>query len=222
MIAPLPGVISTKPGSATVPFPGIKADIVDEQGKSCPPNMGGYLVITHPWPSMLRTIHGDPERYKDQYWSKFPGIYFTGDGAHKDENGYFWIKGRVDDVLNVSGHRLGTMEIESALVSHPSVAEAAVVGRPDDLKGQAIVAFVIPKETANLSDTKGLIDQLKKHVASEIGALARPDDIRLTKTLPKTRSGKIMRRLLKDLAAGKQSSGDTTTLENPGLVEIIE
>lgn len=222
MIAPLPGVIATKPGSATKPFPGIRADIFDEQGNPCPPDVGGYLVITHPWPSMLRTIHGDPERYKEQYWSKYPGIYFTGDGAHKDKDGYFWIKGRVDDVLNVSGHRLGTMEIESALVSHPAVAEAAVVGKPDDLKGQAIVAFVIPKETADLKDTKALREALKKHVASEIGALARPDDIKLTKTLPKTRSGKIMRRLLKDLAAGKQTSGDTTTLENPGLVEFID
>jgi len=222
MISPLPGVTKTKPGSATRSFPGIRAAIVDEQGKPCPPNVGGYLVITHPWPSMLRTIHGDPDRYREQYWSKYPGMYFTGDGAVQDEDGYFWIKGRVDDVLNVSGHRLGTMEIESALVSHPSVAEAAVVGRPDDLKGQAIVAFVIPKEATSLTDTKTLRETLIKHVTSEIGAIARPDQIFLTKTLPKTRSGKIMRRLLKDLAAGKTGTGDTTTLENPGLVEIIE
>lgn len=222
LISPIPGVTNLKPGSATRPFPGIKADIVDEQGKSCQAGEGGYLVITHPWPSMLRTLHKDPERFKETYWSKFPGIYFTGDGAHKDADGYFWIKGRVDDVINVSGHRLGTMEIESALVSHPSVAEAAVVGRPDELKGQGIVAYVIPKEGALLADIQNLVKALKKHVVDEIGALARPDEIVLTKTLPKTRSGKIMRRLLKDLAAGKQSSGDTTTLENPGLVDIIK
>jgi len=222
LIAAVPGVTSLKPGSATRPFPGIKADVVDESGKSCGPNQGGYLVIRHPWPSMLRTIHKDPERFKETYWSKFPGMYFTGDGAHKDADGYFWIKGRVDDVINVSGHRLGTMEIESALVSHPSVAEAAVVGRPDEIKGQSIVAFVTPKANCNLDDLKALTSTLKAHVVSEIGSIARPDDIKFTKTLPKTRSGKIMRRLLKDLAAGKASTGDTTTLENPGLVELIQ
>ncbi len=178
-------------------------------------------MIRHPWPAMMRTIHKDPGRFKETYWSKFPGMYFTGDGAHKDEDGYFWIKGRIDDVLNVSGHRLGTMEIESALVSHPSVAEAAVVGRPDELKGQAIVAFVIPRD-GQKTDLKELVKKLKDHVVAEIGAIARPEDIRFTKTLPKTRSGKIMRRILKDLAAGKQVSGDTTTLENPGLVEFLD
>ena len=222
MITPIPGVTATKPGSATRPFPGIKADIVDEAGKSCKPGEGGYLVITHPWPSMLRTLHKDPERFKEAYFSKFPGIYFTGDGANKDADGYFWIKGRVDDVINVSGHRLGTMEIESALVSHPAVAEAAVVGRPDELKGQGIVAFVIPKDATSLKDVQALIVELKAHVVKEIGSLARPDEIHLTKSLPKTRSGKIMRRILKDLAAGKTPTGDTTTLENPGLVEFIK
>jgi len=222
LIAPLPGVTPTKPGSATRALPGIAADIVDEQGKSCPAGAGGYLVITHPWPSMLRGIHGDPARYREQYWSRFPGKYFTGDGANRDADGYFWIKGRVDDVLNVSGHRLGTMEIESALVSHPAVAEAAVVGRPDELKGQAVVAFVIPRDGYDLGALEELRNALKSHVTQEIGSIARPDDIRFTKTLPKTRSGKIMRRLLKDLAAGRTASGDTTTLENPGLVELIE
>ena len=193
--------------------------IVDEQGQSCGPDKGGYLVIKQPWPSMLRTIHGDPKRYEDTYWSKFRGMYFTGDGAHKDADGYFWIMGRVDDVINVSGHRLGTMEIESALVSHPSVAEAAVVGRPDDLKGQAIVAFVTPKDGIEKQHLDALRDTLKNHVVSEIGALARPEEIRFTKILPKTRSGKIMRRFLKDLAAGRSITGDTTTLENQGLVE---
>jgi acetyl-CoA synthetase len=222
MISPIPGVTTLKPGSATKPFPGIVADIVNEEGKSCAPNEGGYLVIRHPWPSMLTTIHKNPDRYQEQYWSKFKGIYFTGDGAHRDEKGYFWIKGRVDDVINVSGHRLGTMEIESALVSHPRVAEAAVVGRPDELKGQGIVAFVTPRESAQSLDIKALSQELKTHVANEIGALARPDEIKFTKTLPKTRSGKIMRRVLKDLAAGKEVSGDTSTLENPGIVELIE
>ena len=222
MISAIPSMTTLKPGSATVPFPGIIADVVDENGKSCGPNQGGYLVIRHPWPSMLRTIHKDPERFKEVYWKRFPGMYFTGDGAHKDENGYFWIKGRVDDVINVSGHRLGTMEIESALVSHPSVAEAAVVGRPDDIKGQAVVAFVTPRDGTDVSKLKDFEKDLKAHVVQEIGSIARPDVIRFTKSLPKTRSGKIMRRLLKDLAAGREISGDTTTLENPGLVEFID
>ncbi len=222
LISPIPGVTPLKPGSATRPFPGIVADIVNEEGKTCAPNEGGYLVIRHPWPSMLRTLHKNPERYKEGYWSRFKGLYFTGDGAHRDEQGYFWIKGRVDDVINVSGHRLGTMEIESALVSHPRVAEAAVVGRPDELKGQSIVAFVTPRDSGEKLDIKILVQELKAHVVNEIGALARPDEIKFTKTLPKTRSGKIMRRLLKDLASGKEISGDTTTLENPGLIEIIE
>jgi acetyl-CoA synthetase len=171
---------------------------------------------------MLRGIHGNPERYKEAYWSKFPGMYFTGDGAHRDERGYFWIKGRVDDVINVSGHRLGTMEVESALVSHPQVAEAAVVGREDALKGQALVAFITPRGDYTKIDTKKLVQELREHITREIGAIARPDEIKLTKTLPKTRSGKIMRRLLKDLADGKTPSGDTTTLENPGIIELIE
>ncbi len=221
MISPVPGVTTTKPGSATRSLPGIVADIVDEAGKTCPPNVGGYLVIRHPWPSMLRTIHKDPERYKNTYWSKFPGLYFAGDGASRDADGCFWIKGRVDDVINVSGHRLGTMEIESALVSHPKVAEAAVVGIPHEMKGQAIYAYVTPVGNAKFV-TKDLIAELKEHVVKEIGSLARPEEIRLTKTLPKTRSGKIMRRLLKDLASGKPMTGDTTTLENPDLVEFID
>ncbi len=222
LITGVPSVVPQKPGSASLPLPGIAMDIVDENGRSCGPDEGGYLVIKHPWPSMLRGIYKDPQRFQESYFSRYPGIYFTGDGANRDADGYYWIKGRVDDVLNVSGHRLGTMEIESALVSHPSVAEAAVVGRSDDLKGQAVVAFVIPR--GNPADVKKdeLVKVLKSHVAKEIGALARPDDIFLTKTLPKTRSGKIMRRLLRDLAAGKKSSGDTTTLENPGLVELID
>ncbi|MBI4405388.1 MAG: acetate--CoA ligase [Deltaproteobacteria bacterium] len=222
LISPLPGVTALKPGSATRPFFGIVAEVVNEKGQACAPNEGGYLVIKHPWPAMLRTIHRDPDRFKQQYWSRFKGMYFTGDGAHMDENGYFWIKGRIDDVINVSGHRLGTMEIESALVSHPSVAEAAVVGRPDTLKGQGIVAFVIPRETAGTDGIEELGNVLKSHVVKEIGSLARPDEILFTKALPKTRSGKIMRRLLKDIAAGKEVSGDTTTLENPGLLDIIK
>lgn len=222
LISPIPGITATKPGSATKPFPGIRVDVVNELGEPCESGEGGYLVIKHPWPSMLRGIHRNPERYQESYWSRFPGMYFTGDGAHRDERGYYWIKGRVDDVINVSGHRLGTMEVESALVSHPAVAEAAVVGRTDSLKGQALVAFVTPREESNSLSVKSLIQELKEHVAREIGPIARPDDIKLTKTLPKTRSGKIMRRLLKDLAEGRQPTGDTTTLENPGLVELIE
>jgi len=222
LISPLPGVTATKPGSATKPFPGILADVVNEKGQSCAPNEGGFLVIKHPWPSMLRGIYKNPERYQESYWAKFPGMYFTGDGARKDERGYFWIKGRVDDVITVSGHRLGTMEVESALVSHPGVAEAAVVGRADELKGQALVAFVTPRGTGQNISVKSFIKELKDHVVREIGPIARPDDIKLTRTLPKTRSGKIMRRLLKDLAEGKNPTGDTTTLENPGLVELIE
>ena len=222
MISPLPGVTETKPGSATLPLPGVLVDIFDEEGKPCGPGEGGYLVITHPWPSMLRDIHDDSERFKQTYWSKYPGIYFAGDGANKDSKGFFWIKGRVDDVINVSGHRLGTMEIESALVSHPSVAEAAVVGIPHELKGQGIFAYVTPMSNADVSSPAELKEKLKAHVVKEIGALARPEEIRLTKTLPKTRSGKIMRRVLRDLAAGKEISGDTTTLENPDLVQFID
>jgi acetyl-CoA synthetase len=212
LITPLPGAIPTKPGSATLPFPGISADVVDKSGASVPPDQGGYLVIKKPWPAMLRTIYGDPDRYKAQYWSFIPGCYFTGDGARRDKDGYYWVMGRVDDVINVSGHRLGTMEIESALVSHPTVAEAAVVGKPDDLKGTAISAFVTLK-TGN-TPTDALKEELRSHVVKEIGAIARPDEIRFADNLPKTRSGKIMRRLLRDIASGKTTVGDTTTLED--------
>ncbi|HZP40876.1 MAG TPA: acetate--CoA ligase [Candidatus Binatia bacterium] len=212
MIAPLPGATPTKPGSATLPLPGIVPEIRNREGRPLPANQGGYLVVTRPWPGMLRTVWGDPDRYVQQYWSQMPGIYFTGDGARRDEDGYFWVMGRIDDVVNVAGHRLGTMEVESALVSHPAVAEAAVVGRPDALKGQAIAAFVTLESGQRPSEE--LRAALKAHVAQEIGAFARPDDIRFTDALPKTRSGKIMRRLLRDIAAGKETIGDTTTLED--------
>jgi acetyl-CoA synthetase len=212
MITPLPGATPTKPGSATRPFFGVVPEVVDKDGKPVPTGDGGYLVIKSPWPGMLRTIYGDPERYVEQYWKRFPGIYFTGDGARCDSDGYFWIMGRVDDVINVAGHRLGTMEVESALVSHAKVAEAAVVGRPDDLKGQALVAFVTVQVAYKPDDA--LRVELKEHVAREIGAIARPDEIRFSEALPKTRSGKIMRRLLRDIASGKETIGDTTTLED--------
>ncbi|HYV57609.1 MAG TPA: acetate--CoA ligase [Candidatus Nitrosopolaris sp.] len=212
MISPLPGAIACKPGSATLPLPGIVADIRTRDGKFLGANQGGYLVITRPWPGMLRGVYGDPERYRQQYWSQMPGIYFTGDGARRDPDGYFWVMGRIDDVVNVAGHRLGTMEVESALVSHPAVAEAAVVGRPDDLKGQAIAAFVTLESGQTASEE--LRKALREHVTKEIGAFARPDDVRFTDALPKTRSGKIMRRLLRDIAAGKETIGDTTTLED--------
>ncbi len=212
LISPVPGVTPTKPGSATRPFPGIVADVMTREGKPVEPNQGGFLVIKRPWPGMLRTIHGDPDRYVQQYWSQIPGVYFTGDGARRDEDGYFWIMGRVDDVVNVAGHRLGTMEVESALVSHPAVAEAAVVGRPDPLKGQVVVAFVTLESGHKATEELRL--ELRDHVAKEIGAFARPDDIRFSDSLPKTRSGKIMRRLLRDIAAGKESLGDMTTLED--------
>ena len=212
LIAPIPGAIATKPGSATLPFPGIVPDIQTRDGVSVDANQGGFLVITKPWPGMLRTLYGDDERFKQQYWSDIPGAYFTGDGARRDDDGYFWLMGRVDDVINVSGHRLGTMEVESALVSHPSVAEAACVGRPDELKGQAIAAFVTLESGRKASDE--LKEALRQHVAKEIGPMAKPDDIRFTDSLPKTRSGKIMRRLLRDIAAGKETAGDTTTLED--------
>ena len=217
MITPLPGAIPTKPGSATRPFFGIQAEVVtrpDAQGNyhAVPAGSGGLLVVRKPWPSMARTIYGDPERFKKTYWSDVPGCYFTGDGARQDADGYFWLMGRVDDVINVSGHRLGTMEVESALVAHPKVAEAAVVGRPDDLKGQAIAAFVT-LESGN-QPSSDLKDELRKWVSKEIGALARPDDIRFTEALPKTRSGKIMRRLLRELATHGEVKGDVTTLED--------
>lgn len=219
MIAPLPGATPTKPGSATLPLPGIQIAIMTKEGEEVGANEGGYLVIKRPFPSMLRTIWGDDERYRQQYWSEIEGVYFAGDGARQDEDGYFWIMGRVDDVINTSGHRLGTMEVESALVSHGAVAEAAVVGRPDELKGQAIVAFVTLEGSRTASPE--LREELRRHVAHEIGALAKPDDIRFTDTLPKTRSGKIMRRLLRELAAGGVIAGDTTTLEDFSVLEKL-
>jgi acetyl-CoA synthetase len=219
MISPLPGATPTVPGTATRPLPGIIVDVVTKAGVPVPQSEGGYLVIKHPWPSMLRTIWGDDERYHKQYWSEIPGMYFAGDGARRDEHGYFWIMGRVDDVINVSGHRLGTAEVESALVSHPAVAEAAVVGRPDDLKGQAIAAFVTLE--GGRAGSEELKQELRAHVAKEIGALARPDDLRFTDALPKTRSGKIMRRLLREIAAGGAVAGDTTTLEDFSVLEKL-
>ena len=220
MITPLPGAIATKPGSATRPFPGVSVDVVTRQGDPVPPGSGGYLVIKRPWPSMLRTIFNDPDRYVSQYWSDIPGVYFAGDGARKDEDGYFWIMGRVDDVINVSGHRLSTMEVESALVAHPRVAEAAVVARPDDVKGQAIAAFVT-LELGN-EPSNDLKEELRRWVAKEIGALAKPDDIRFSDALPKTRSGKIMRRLLREIASGSEVRGDTTTLEDFGVLAKLK
>jgi acetyl-CoA synthetase len=212
MITPLPGAIPTKPGSATLPFFGVDAAVVDERGEEVGANVGGKLIIRKPWPSMLRTIYGDKERYQKQCWSEFKGCYLTGDGARRDRDGYFWIVGRIDDVLNVAGHRLGTSEIESALVAHAKVAEAAVVGRPDEMKGQAVVAFVTLKGIA--SPSAELKTQLRDHVGVHIGAIAKPDEIRFAEALPKTRSGKIMRRLLKEIASGKTVTGDTTTLED--------
>jgi len=211
MMSPLPGAIATKPGSCTKPLPGVIPAIIGHGGKPVGKNQGGWLVITHPWPGMLRGIWGDDDRFKEVYWSKVPGRYLAGDNARQDDDGYYWIMGRIDDVLNVSGHRLSTIEIESALVSHPDVAEAAAVGRPDELKGEAVAVFVVLKSG---EPNDALRDELKKHVRKEIGALAQPDDIRFTGLLPKTRSGKIMRRLLRDIAAGKETVGDTTTLED--------
>jgi acetyl-CoA synthetase len=219
MLSPLPGATPTVPGTATRPIPGIMIDVVTKAGKSVGVNEGGYLVIKHPFPSMLRTIWGDDERYKQTYWSEIPGVYFAGDGARRDERGYFWIMGRVDDVINVSGHRLGTAEIESALVSHEFVAEAAVVGRPDDIKGQAIAAFVTLE--GGRIGTDELKIELRNHVAKEIGSLAKPDDIRFTDMLPKTRSGKIMRRLLREIASGNAIAGDVTTLEDLSVLEKL-
>jgi acetyl-CoA synthetase len=224
MITPLPGAIATKPGSATLPFPGIIADVVDLEGNSVPANEGGYLAVRHPWPGMMRTVYGDPDRFRKSYWEHIPPvdgkyIYFAGDGARRDEDGYFWVMGRVDDVINTAGHRLGTMEIESALVSHPAVAEAAVVGKPDDLKGEEIVAFVTLEGGQTASDE--LAKALKAHVVKEIGAIARPGEIRFADALPKTRSGKIMRRLLRNLAAGEEISGDTSTLEDRSVLEKL-
>jgi acetyl-CoA synthetase len=219
LISPLPGATPTKPGSATLPLPGISAEILDQAGNPVPPGKGGLLFITRPWPSMLRTVYGDPERYVKTYFSEQPGKYFTGDGARQDKDGYFWLMGRVDDVVNVAGHRLGTMEVESALVSDLRVSEAAVVGRPDELKGTAIVAFVTVKKGIEVSPA--LKQQLSAHVTKEIGAIARPDEIRFAEALPKTRSGKIMRRLLRDIAAGRGTTGDTTTLEDFSVLATL-
>jgi acetyl-CoA synthetase len=219
MMTPLPGITDAKPGSCAIPFFGVDPQVVKRDGTPCAPNEGGFLVIKKPWPSMLRGVHGDPERYQKQYWSEIPGVYFTGDGSRQDEDGYFWVMGRVDDVLNVAGHRLGTAEIESALVSHPSVAEAAVVGPPHELKGQAIFAFVTPK--AGVTASPELKKSLSDHVVKEIGALARPDEIRFTDALPKTRSGKIMRRLLREIATTGAVRGDVTTLEDIGVISRL-
>ena len=219
LIAPLPGITTLKPGSATKPFPGIVAEVVDDAGNPVGPGGGGYLTIKTPWPAMLRTIYGDPERYVEQYWSRYPDIYFTADGAKIDEDGNFWLLGRVDDVINVSAHRISTMEVESALVDNSKVAEAACIGRSDEIKGQAIVGFVTLKDNVEASDE--VIAELKRHVATKIGAMARPDDIYFTAELPKTRSGKIMRRLLRDVAEGR-ALGDTTTLADPAVVEALK
>ena len=220
MISPLPGATPTKPGTATLPFFGVDAAILDETGRECKADEGGKLVIRKPWPSMLRTIYGDRRRYRKTYWDDYDGIYTAGDGARRDKDGYFWIVGRLDDVLNVSGHRLGTAEVESALVSHPSVAEAAVVGRPHEIKGQGVVAFVTLKEGIKQNDQ--LAKTLRAHVGKEIGPIAKPDDIRFTAALPKTRSGKIMRRLLKEICAGGEISGDTSTLEDFQVVANLQ
>jgi acetyl-CoA synthetase len=218
MITPLPGVTVTKPGSATFPFPGVAADVIDGEGNSVPNGSGGYLVLKRPWPSMLRGIYGDPERYRQTYWSRFPGMYFAGDGAKRDDDGYLWLLGRVDDVMNVSGHRISTIEVESALVDHKAVAEAAVVGKSDPLTGQAIFAFVIPKVGIDANDA--LAAELREHVAKVIGPIAKPKFLMFTPDLPKTRSGKIMRRLLRDIGEGRPL-GDTTTLADGGVVDTI-
>jgi acetyl-CoA synthetase len=220
MITPLPGATPLKPGTATLPFFGIDAAVVDDNGKEVGPGEGGKLVVRKPWPAMLRTIYGDNARYKEQYWSQVKGCYFTGDGARRDKDGYFWIVGRIDDVLNVAGHRLGTAEVESALVAHEAVAEAAVVGRPDEIKGQGVVAFVTLR--AGFTATDKLGDHLRRHVSKMIGAVARPDDIRFAEALPKTRSGKIMRRLLKEVVAGGAVRGDTTTLEDFSVLATLQ
>ncbi len=220
MISPLPGLTTTKPGSATFPLPGIKADVVDEAGNSVPLGGGGYLVLKSPWPSMARTIYGDPERYEETYWRRFgKNVYFAGDGCKRDEDGYFWLLGRVDDVMNISGHRLSTMEVESALVDHQEVAEAAVIGKKDEIKGEAIAAFVTLKEGAE--GGAGKVDELKRHVVRKIGPIARPANVYFTAELPKTRSGKIMRRLLRDIAEGR-ALGDTTTLADASVVAKLK
>ena len=218
LISPLPGVTATKPGSATFPLPAIEVDVVDAKGDSVPLGGGGYLVLKRPWPGMLRGIYGDPERYRQTYWSRFPGVYFAGDGAKRDKDGYLWLLGRVDDVMNVAGHRISTIEVESALVDHRSVAEAAVVGKSDDVSGQAIFAFVILRSGKEPSDALGV--ELRDHVAKVIGSIARPKHLMFTPDLPKTRSGKIMRRLLRDIAEGR-NLGDTTTLADESVVVAI-
>jgi acetyl-CoA synthetase len=218
LIAPLPGITTTKPGSATKPFPGVEPDVVDEQGHSIPLGGGGYLVLKKPWPAMLRTLYGNDERYKQVYWSRFPNMYFTGDGCKRDEEGYYWLLGRVDDIMLVAGHNISTMEVESALVDHPHVAEAAVVGKAHDIKGQGIAAFVMLKQGMQGSAEKR--EEIRVHVATKIGALARPDELYFTAELPKTRSGKIMRRLLRDIAEGR-ALGDTTTLADPSVVQSL-
>ncbi|PSP23971.1 MAG: acetate--CoA ligase [Cyanobacteria bacterium SW_8_48_13] len=224
MISPLPGATPTKPGSATHPFPGILADVVDLEGNPVEDNEGGYLVVKYPWPGMMRTVYGDPDRFRRTYWEHIPPkdgqyFYFAGDGARRDEDGYFWVMGRVDDVINVAGHRLGTMEVESALVSHQAVAEAAVVGKQDEVKGEEVFAFVTLE--GNYSGSEELQQQLKGHVANEIGAIARPGEIRFTDALPKTRSGKIMRRVLRNLASGQEVAGDTSTLEDRSVLDKL-
>ena len=230
MITPLPGITHTKPGSATQPFPGIRVAVLDEDGRDLSANwqrgesVGGFLVIDRPWPSMTRGIFNDPDRFVKTYWSKFEGKYFAGDGVKLDEDGYYWLLGRVDDIMLVAGHNISTMEVESALVSHPAVAEAAVIGKTHELKGQAISAFVILKGGASIQRTQSdseLVDEIKRHVAQKIGAIARPDDVFLTAELPKTRSGKIMRRLLRDVAEGR-ALGDTTTLADPTVVAALK
>jgi len=215
----MPGITEARPGSATFPFPGVEADVVDDGGRSVPLGGGGYLVIKRPWPAMARTIWGDPERWRQQYWSRFEGVYFTGDGAKRDEEGYYWLLGRVDDVVNVSGHRIGTMEVESALVSHPAVAEAAVIGVSHEVKGQAIAAFVTLR--AGYRGDQELAEELREHVAEKIGGIAKPDRVYFTAELPKTRSAKIMRRLLRDIAEGRVL-GDTTTLADPTVLQEIK
>ena len=219
LISPMPGAVPAKPGSATLPMPGIIPQVVDFHGKPVPVGEKGFLVIQRPWPSMIRTILNDPKRYEEQYWSRVPGVYFTGDAARQDEDGYFWILGRVDDVINVSGHRLSTMEVESALVRHPLVAEAAVVGKPDEVTGQAVCAFVTLKKVE--TDHRDVAGELRQWVTHEIGAFARPAEIRLTDALPKTRSGKIMRRLLREIVTSHAVTGDVTTLEDMAVVNRL-
>ncbi|MCK4537780.1 MAG: AMP-binding protein, partial [Candidatus Krumholzibacteria bacterium] len=221
MLSPTPGIepIPLKPGSTTFPLPGVDAAVVDAEGNELPAGQTGLLIIKKPWPGMLLDVYGDPQRYKDSYWSRFPGSYYTGDFAMQDEDGYFWIMGRVDDVINVSGHRIGTMEVESALVSHETVAEAAVVPMPHEIKGQGLYAFVTLQE--NVDKTDELIQTLRNHVSKEIGPIAKPDKIQFADALPKTRSGKIMRRILKILATGSDDIGDTTTLADPKVVEQL-